>query len=208
MNNHLLTMVILLSACADVPSGDVQRIISRANNEDKVVALFATQQTNEQYCVYQNELATSAWRHDPAAAFAPATATLLTQHSVSADDLSEALLLESDHTSRAYNTAPAAFYPLLVCGGSLASWPFVHKKFMPAIALLSCGAAALFIHRTATIQAEGDKIAHTSVEQLLANEIHDNDMGVHQLSRVLSWLVTENSLPCPAYQQAQGEANK
>ena len=209
MSKHLFIVLVSLSACADTPSGDAHRIISRVGKRGTVTALFATQQANEQYCVYQNELAASILQRDSASAFAFKTATLLTPNSVSKSSLVEALRLESGYMSRAYNTATSALYPLMLCGGSLVSLPILRKKLMPAsIALLSCGATALFIRKATVAQAEGEKVARTSVELLLTDGTHDNDTAVRQLPRVLPWLVTENALPCPSAKKVQGEATK
>ena len=209
MSKHLFIVLVSLSACADKPSGDAHRIISRVGKGGTVTALFATQQANEQYCVYQNELAASVLQRDPTSAFAFKTATLLTTHSVSKSNLVEALLLESGYTSRAYNTATSALYPLMLCGGSLVSLPILRQKMLPAsIALLSCGATALFIRKAVFAQAEGEKVARTSVEQLLEDGTHDNDTAVHQLPQVLPWLVAENALSCPSAKKVQKEASK
>lgn len=209
MNKHFFIIIVLLSSCADTPSGDVHRILSRAAKGDTVSALFATQQANKQYCVYQNELTPSALQLDSAAAFALATATPLTTHSVSESDLVEALLLESGYTSRAYNVALSAFYPLLLCGGSLVSLPLLRQKLLPAsIALVSCGATALFVNKAATAQAEGKKLARFSIARLLTDATHDDRTTVSQLQRVLPWLGTENTQPCPSRKRVQGEANK
>lgn len=209
IHRFFFTVVVLLSACAVAPSGNNRRIISKVDNGNTVVVLFATQLANEQYCVYKNELTSRTLTRNPALAFAFETATGLTTHSVSAKDLSEALLLESAHTSRAYNTALSALYPLLICGGSLVSLPILPKKLLPAgIALLSCGAAALFIHKATSVQTEGETLARTSVEQLLADETHANENIVNQLPRVLPWLVTENALPCPSTPKTQQEISK
>ena len=208
-NTYLFIFIVSLAACADAPSGDVHRIIDRVDKGNKVTVMFATKQTNEQYCVYQNELTSITLQRDPAAAFALETATALTTNSVSVSNLNAALLLESGYTSRAYNTAPLALYPLLLCGGSLVSLPILRKKLLPAsIALLSCGATSLFVHKAAAVQVEGKKVTRTIVEQLLADKTHVNDTAVQKLSRVLPWLVTENALPCPSLSKAQVETNK
>jgi len=209
VHKYLLFFIVSLSACADAPASGTRQLFSEVGDGDRVTALFATQQANGQYCVYQNELTSQAWQRDPATAFAPATATALTTHSVSADALSEALMLESDYTSRAFNTAPATLSPLLLCGTALVSLPMWRKKLLPAsTAVLSCGVAAFFIHRVTAAHAEGERVARVSVEQLLADEAHANDSAVHRLRRVLPWLVTENALPCLSASQAQVEASQ
>ena len=206
MQKYSFIVILVLSACADAPSSDMQRIIRQADSGDTAVALFATEQENEQYCVYQNEVTSQVLTSNPTAAFAVETATLLTTHSVAADDLSAALLLESKHTSRAYNTAPSALYPLLLCAGSLVSLPIVRQKPWPAsLALLSCGAAALFMRQAAMTTAAGERVARQSIEQLLAADTHTNDTMAQQLPRILSWLTTENSLPCPTTKNTTGD---
>lgn len=206
---HKYLFIVSLSACADAPAGNTHQLFSEGGDSAKVTALFATQQANGQYCVYQNELTADAWQREPATAFALATATALTTHSVSADALSEALLLESDYTSRAFNTAPAALSPLLACGTVLVSLPMWRKKLLPAsVAVLSCGVAALVIRRITAAHTEGERLARVSTAQLLADEAHVNDSAVHRLRRVLPWLVTENALPCRSAPQAQVEASQ
>ena len=200
IKKYSFTAIFSLVACADVPSSDIQRIVGKVDSGNAAVALFATEQENKQYCVYQNKLSFQAWLSNPASAFAVETATLLTTHSVSADDLSEALLLESN----AYNTAPSTFYPLLLCAGSLVSLPIVHKKLWPAsLALLSCGAAALLMRQAVMTATKGGQVARHSIEQLLADNTHTNDTIAQQLPRVLFWLTTENSQPCPATKTQQ-----
>lgn len=208
MHKYLFFFIVSLSACADVPASDTQQLFSEVDADAKVTALFATQQANGQYCVYQNELTATAQRRDPATAFALATATALTTHSVSAEALSEALLLESNHTSRAFNTAPAALYPLLLCGTALVSLPIWRKKLLPAsAAVLACGVATFYVHQVTAAHAEGEKVARASVAQLLADEAHTNDRVVRRLRRVLPWLATENALPCLSAQQAHAETS-
>ena len=208
MYKYLFFFIVSLSACAYAPASDTRQLFSEDGDGDKVTALFATQQANGQYCVYQKELTANAWQRDPATAFAPASATALTSHSVSADALSEALLLESDHTSRAFNTAPAALYPSLLCGTALVSLPMWRKKLLPAsTAVLACGVAVFFIHRLTAAHAEGERVARASVAQLLAEEAHVNDSAVKRLRRVLPWLATENALPCRSAPQTQVEAS-
>ncbi len=203
MHRSFAIALALSSACAVAPAGDEHRLSGKLNNGGTVDVIFATQQANAQYCVYKHELTPRALQHNPAAILARATA--LTTHSIAIDDLRKALLLESTYTSRAYNTAPSLLYPLPVCVAAVASLPILRQKLLAAgVALLSCGTSALSTHKAIAARAEGEKIARASIEQLLADATHRNDAVVTQLPRVLSWLVSESSSPCPSTAQQEG----
>ena len=197
IKNGIWLALLLASACGDRPSGDANYVVTD-NDAGAVAIVFAEQSNNGQYCLYRKDFAIGT--HNQLGSLdikASSDAQLLTPRTVDADDLRRAVQTESVYTSYTFSTVAYAVFPTAtVCLATFTAWVATRSTTVGRATLLTCAAGTALIGTALATEAEGEKKTAASVDAVLAPEMHRADETLPRIEKVLSWLVTENSLPC------------
>ena len=195
----VLLLLLLASACGDKPSADARYVVTD-NDAGAVAIVFSEQRENGQYCVYRKDFAigenASVGLLDMKAS---GDTQLLTPRTVNADDLRHAVQTESVYTSYTLSTVAYAVFPTAtVCLATFTTWVATRNTAVGRATLLTCIAGMALIGTAFATEAEGKKQATDSVAAVLSPEMYHADETLPRVEKVLTWLVTENSLPCDA----------
>ena len=197
IKNTICLALLLASACGDRRGGDANYVVTD-NDAGAVAIVFAEQSDNGQYCVYRKDFAIGA--HASIGSLdikASGDARLLTPRTVDADDLRRAVQTESVYTSYTFSTVAYAVFPTAtVCLATFTAWVATRSTTVGRATLLTCAAGTALIGTALATEAEGGKKTADSVNAVLAPEMHRADETLPRIEKVLTWLVTENSLPC------------
>ncbi len=193
----VLLLTWLPSACGDKPSGKTDYVITD-NDAGAVAIIFAAPRENGQYCIYRKDFAIGT---NPTVSLLDVEASgdtqLLTPRTVAADDLRRAVQTESVYTSYTFSTVAYAVFPTAtVCFAAFTAWVATRNAAVGRATLLTCSAGTALIGTAFVTEAEGSKEATDSVNAVLASEMHRANETLPRIEKVLTWLVTENSLPC------------
>lgn len=198
-----LLLLLLILACGDRPNGEVRYVVTD-NDAGAVAIVFAEQRKNGQYCVYRKDFAIGANASVGLLDMqASGDAQLLTPRTVDSDDLRRAVQTESVYTSYTFSTIAYAVFPTsTVCLATFTAWVATRNTAVGRATLLTCAAGVSLIGTAFATEAEGKKQATGAVEAVLSPDMHRADETLPRVERVLTWLVTENSLPCDAEKEA------
>ena len=194
-----LLLILLTSACGGRPSGDARYVVTD-NDNGSVGIVFAEQHANGQYCIYRKDFAiganTSVGLLDMKAS---GGAELLTPRTIARKDLRHAVQTESVYTSYTFSTVAYAVFPTAtVCLAAFTAWVATRHSAVGRATLLTCAAGTALIGTAFATEAEGNKQANDAVDAVLSPEMHRANETLPRVEKVLTWLVTENSLPCDA----------
>lgn len=194
----LLVSLVLAPACSSEEQVADTRYIVTDNDAGAVSIIFAEPRANGQYCIYRKDFAIGV--EAPVGLLdlkASGDAQLLTERSVAADDLRRAVSSESVHTSYAFSAGTYALFPTAtVCLAMFMAWAASHNATIGRAALLSCSASVALIGAAMNVSAEGRKKDTAAVNAVLSTEMYRADETLPRIQKVLTWLTTENSLPC------------
>lgn len=194
-----LTMLLplLTFACGGKPTGDSRYIVTN-NDAGAVAIIFAEPRDNGQYCIYRKDFALG--NNAPIGLLdmqASGDAQLLTPRTVAAQDLRRAVQAESVYTSYTLSSVAYAIFPTAtLCLATFTAWVASRSTVLGRATLLLCAAGATFIGTAFATEAEGDKKTSAAVDAVISPAMHRANEVLPRIEKVLTWLVTENSLPC------------
>ena len=194
----LATLLPLFTfACGSKPTGDSRYIVTN-NDAGAVAIIFAEPRDNKQYCIYRKDFAL-----DSDAPVGPLNmqtngdAQLLTPRTIAIQDLRRAVQTESVHTTYTLSSVAYAIFPTsTLCLATFTAWVASRNASLGRATLLLCAAGATFIGAAFTSEAEGSKKVSAAVDAIISPEMHRANEILPRIEKVLTWLVTENSLPC------------
>ena len=173
-------LVSIAVACGKPPASYPSYLLT-----DEASVIFAEQQTNGQYCIYRKDSPLDAG------------AKLLTSRSVARDDIVLAMSSEAAHLSYVFNLGTFAMYPATIAciSSGLARLALKHRV-SGAAAFVACGATAILFSTAYAMQDKGMRDVEAEVDRLLSEDKHETTALSATTVRILSWLVTENSISC------------
>ena len=194
---YLLLSLLWIVACGSKPTGKTGYIVSD-NDAGTVSIMFAEPRANRQYCVYRKDFVVDTG--SPVELLdlqARGDVQLLTPRTVAVDDLRHAVQAESVYTSNKFAAIAYAMFPTAtVCFAAFTAWVASRNKMVGRATLLTCAASAALLGAATGTEAEGQRRTRTAVDAMLSPEMHRADETLPRMQRVLTWLATENSLPC------------
>ena len=192
-----MLLLLLTFACGGKPTGDSRYIVTN-NDAGAVAIIFAEPRDNGQYCIYRKDFALG--NNAPVGPLDMQTngdAKLLTARTVAVQDLRRAVQAESVYTSYTLSSVAYAIFPTAtLCLATFTAWVASRNAALGRATLLLCAAGTTLIGTAFATEAEGDKQTSAAVDAVISPEMHRANETLPRIEKVLTWLVTENSLPC------------
>ena len=192
-----ILLPLLTFACGGKPTGDSRYIVTN-NDAGAVAIIFAEPRDNKQYCIYRKDFALG--NNAPIGPLDMQTngdAQLLTPRTVAAQDLRRAVQAKSVHNTYTLSSVAYAIFPTsTLCLAAFTAWVASRNTSLGRATLLLCAASTALIGTAFATEAEGAKQTSAVVDAVISPEMHRANEILPRVEKVLTWLVTENSLPC------------